>query len=82
VATPGTLVQRAKLPTGQGARIVCGDRAKAARPEVVTLRCRLPVSVLERLQTNTLGLTLATRFIPTSGRVENFSRWIVLPRID
>lgn len=76
----GTVVQQAKVSTGKGARVICSDRARVERPEVVALRCRLPASVLERLRLGTLRITLATRFAPTGGRLENVSRWLVLPR--
>jgi CotH kinase protein len=76
----GTVIQKAKVSTGQGAKVICSDRTRVERPEVVALRCRLPASILDRLRTGSLGITLATRFIPASGRPENLSRWLVLPR--
>ncbi len=76
----GAVIQRAKVSTGQGARVICSDRVQAQRPEVVSLRCRLPASVLERLHVGSLSITLATRFIPTGGRPENVARLITVPR--
>jgi hypothetical protein len=80
LASGGTVLQRTKLPSAQGARIICRDRVRVPRPRAVTLRCQLPSSVRDRLRKGPLGVTVATRFIPASGRPENSSRWIVLPR--
>jgi CotH kinase protein len=76
----GTVVQRGKVSTGEGARVVCLDRVKAERPRSVTLRCPLPASIRERLRSGPVSITLAIRFIPMGGRPENLSRWLVLPR--
>ncbi len=76
----GTLVQRAKVSTGKGARVICLDRLRVNRARTVTLRCRLPASVRERLRQGPLGITVATHFASPGGRPENHSRWIVLPR--
>jgi len=76
----GSVVLQAKVSTGKGALVVCSDRARVERPEVVALRCQMPASVLDRLRAGSLGVTLSTRFVPSGGRPENASRWVVLPR--
>jgi hypothetical protein len=76
----GTVSQRAKVSTGDGARVVCRDRVRVENAGAVTLHCRLPSSIRERLSRGPLGVTIATRFVPAKGRPQNFSRWIVLPR--
>ena len=78
--TGGTVSQRAKVSTGDGARVVCRDRVRAENAGAVTLRCNLPSSVRERLRRGPVGITVATRFVPANGRPQNFSRWTVLPR--
>jgi CotH kinase protein len=76
----GTIVQRGKVSTGEGARVVCRDRAQAERARAVTLRCSLPASIRERLRSGPVGITLAIRFTPAGGSPQNLSRWVVLPR--
>jgi hypothetical protein len=80
VEASGAVIQHAKVSTGEGARVVCGDRIWVESARTVTLRCRLPASIRERLRLGPLGITVATRFVPANGRTENSSRWIVLPR--
>jgi CotH kinase protein len=78
--TAGTVLQRAKVSTGNGARVICRDRARVERAGAVTLRCPLPTAIRERLSHGSLGITVAIRFNPFGGGAQNFSRWIVLPR--
>jgi hypothetical protein len=80
VRTAGLVTMRATISTGKGSLVVCRDQARVKRARGVVLRCRLPISLRERLRRKSLGITIATRFFPASGSLENASRWIVLPR--
>ena len=76
----GAVAQRAKVSTGKRAVVVCRDQAQVKEPRSLTLHCRLPAAVRERLRERPLGLTVATRFIPSGGSPTILSRRIVLPR--
>lgn len=78
--TGGVVTQQAKISTGKGAVVICRDRAQAEAARSLTLQCRLPASIRERLRQKSLGLTVATRFFPASGKPENVARRITLSR--
>jgi CotH protein len=76
----GTVTIRIKIPTGERAALVCRDQAEVKRPRHLTLLCRLPASVQERLRQQPLDIKIAARFVPHGGQPETISRRITLPR--
>ncbi len=78
--TSGTVAQRALIATGKKGRVVCRDQAQVEQPRDLTLHCSLPTAIRKRLQQRWLGLTVATRFLPSGGSSENVARRITLPR--
>ncbi len=76
----GLVTQRALISTGKGGGVICRDQARAEQAGSLVLHCQLPASIRKRLRQRWLGLTLATRFVPSSGTAENVARRITLPR--
>ena len=75
----GTVRLTAKVHRRGGADVVCGDRAGATGPGLLTLRCQLPDPLLQRLSRHPRSFTLIVRFTGPDGNSEVI-RQVTLPR--
>jgi hypothetical protein len=75
----GVVTQRVTVSMGKGPVVACRDRVRVERAGDLTLSCRLPAPVRERLQRRGLGLVVHIRFLPAGGRPESATRRIALP---
>jgi len=72
--------QRGEVSARGGAIRVCSDRARTTGPSSVTLHCRLPRPVRERLHRRSLELTIVTTVIAADGERQVMTRHLKLPR--
>lgn len=77
---PGLLTQRVTIPAGKGSRVLCRNRVRVKRARDLTLSCRLPPPVRQRLRRGGLEITVAVRFVPVDGHPASAIRRIGQPR--
>ncbi|HEV7483045.1 MAG TPA: CotH kinase family protein [Solirubrobacterales bacterium] len=75
-----TVSQQGEISARGGAIRVCSDRARSTGPDSVTLRCRLPRAVRERLHRQSLELTIVTTVSAADGERRVMTRHLKLPR--